>query len=240
MKPKEKSIPAQASDREFLRTGEILARAGIYLIRCTRDGCCAVDKKSLPQGSPAPPCLRCCNPAKLRFLHDEPAKEVPPETAPRPVESLENSIAPPASPADVPKAASIHTKEIVPKSGIWSLQCDGCGWNEEEFQHKGAWADPCSRCKSAACLSFLSESAAPSAEAKALGPSALQAWGWHDVPNAQVDSPLVEVNSNEKPIIEAPAAGEVKPSLMQRLTSKKSVDQKAGAKLGRESSRKKV
>jgi hypothetical protein len=171
MKPEQNSAVYRPS---WIRTGSPVLRAGVYLIRCTV--CYAVDRKSLPHGAPGPPCLRCCRPAQCRFLHDEPAKEVPPETAPRPIEaSLEPPIAPPA----------------------------------------------------------------PAVEAKASGPSALSAWGWHDVPK-EVDSPIVEVNS--KASAEAPtdpkknataeesSSTELKPTLFERLGGRKPVDQKAGAK----------
>ncbi len=237
MKPKEEYHP------QWIRTGNVVPRGGVYLIRCARFGCSAVDRKSLPHGSPCPPCLRCCNPAQARFLHDEPAKEVPPETAPRPIESLVSI--PPAPPAEA-APSFIRTKEFVPKSGTWSVQCDRCGWSEEKFQHKGAWADPCSRCKSTARLSFLSELARPAAEvSKALGPSALQAWGWHDVvPNEQ--DQIVEVISDEAPTdpkknatTDESSSAERKPTLFERLGGRKAGGQKTGAKLGGESSRKK-
>jgi hypothetical protein len=53
----------------LIRTGGIVPKSGIWRVRCSRDGCHAVEKLNLHQGAPAPPCIRCLNPARLTFLY---------------------------------------------------------------------------------------------------------------------------------------------------------------------------
>jgi len=212
MKPEQKSGRA--------RTGDILGASGTWLVRCTREGCWAVEKVSLRQGEPAPPCRKCLNAAWLRFVH----ADIPKEEAPRPME--EKTIAPLAGPA------SIRTGEIVPTSGAWSIRCtrDACNHVEQKIQHKGAWADPCSLCHNPARLSFLHElgQAAPIAKWTAESPAPFgEVGGLEDLrriarsrqsavilPPAAPEDPAPDNPADKK----APAIAESKPTLFQKLS----------------------
>jgi hypothetical protein len=190
MKPKEKTAESGAAS---VRTGKILSSTGTWLIRCM--SCCAVERFHLREGEPAPPCRRCLNPAWVRFLHSPAPVELPAKAA---------------APAEVPKEGCgtfIGTLEIVPESGTWLIQCTlGCP-DEKKIQHKGTWADPCSRCHSPARLSFLPEPApATAAEAK-----------------------KGVTDDVDKKKSEAPSVTDDKPTLFDRLKPKKYSEQKAGA-----------
>ncbi len=203
MKPKQK-----------MRSGEIVPATGTWISRCMRDGCNAVERLSLREGVPAPPCRRCLNPAWLRFLH-----------APAPVELS----AEPAPPAEVlnPEAAptSIRTGEIVPASGTWSIRCTGygCCAVEKKIQHKGAWADPCSRCHGPALLSFLPEPAPATSAAPTSAPIVEAPMQPFDMvtlsprekePRTETAAP--DPAENKK--VEEPPIAAAEPTLMQRLT----------------------
>src|SRR6266576_3239222 len=79
--------PNQKSGRA--RTGDILGESGIWLIRCTREGCCSVERLSLRQGQPAPPCRKCLNVAWLRFVRADIPTELPAEPAPPPAARID-------------------------------------------------------------------------------------------------------------------------------------------------------
>ena len=176
-----------------MRTGKTIPLAGTWMIRCMTDGCGKIESIFLHEGTPAPPCRRCLNPAWVRFLH----QGVPAlATAALPDEAPPPPAAPIATPVIEPKAAgtAIRTGEIVPTSGTWLVRCDGCGADEQKIQHKGAWADPCSRCRKPARLFFLHSTATLPAKAAPTG-------------------------SDSKPAVEAPAIAETGLSLMEKLTS---------------------
>ncbi|PYT48486.1 MAG: hypothetical protein DMG44_14435 [Acidobacteria bacterium] len=237
MKPKEN--PAS------VRTGKLLSASGVWILRCMKDGCNFVEKLSLREGEPAPPCRRCLNPAWVRFLHEPALVEPPAVAASRPME--EKTIAPAAPPAE---GTFIRTLEIVPESGTWLIRCsrESCGAVEKKFQHKGTWADPCPLCQSPARLSLLPEPAPGDTRITGMEVS----WD-HKIPMPSPDIfPLDQIRErvrspggrvsllSQEPKVEAAPIAEEKPSLFDRLKPKKSGDQKSGARPGGKTSGKEI
>jgi len=51
-----------------VRTGELITKSGTWRSECAREGCRAVEHLELGVATPAPPCIRCCNPTTLHFV----------------------------------------------------------------------------------------------------------------------------------------------------------------------------
>jgi hypothetical protein len=198
----------------ILRTGGIVPISGTWRVRCSRAGCYAVEKMNLQQGRPAPCCVRCLNPARLTFLHAAAPTGLP---AAPPAEAPNQTAAPTSS----------RTGEIVSRSGTWSIRClrDGCCHVEEKMQHKGAWADPCSRCHSPAVLIFLCAAWPPRPSL----PSGTRIESGIEISRSGPEAPVGELQFISKED-DPPSSGEAKQSIFDRLkmTGKPAKASKAG------------
>jgi hypothetical protein len=229
MKRKQTTIEQLAeSGPASIRTREIVLVAGTWLSECSRDGCRAAVEMNLElhQGAPAPPCPRCLNPTTLRFLRAIARVEPPAEA------QLLPDVAPAAS-AQVSATVPIRTGEIVPTSGTWLIRCDVCG-DEQKVQHKGAWADPCSRCRKPALLFFLQAIQvswgpveAPVPFAPGGGLEQLKEIARSKGSNVILLSEIAPPVSTEQKQIDSPPVAEREPTLFEKLSGKSGSGKKA-------------